>query len=62
MQAQNREDDTIQLNFRYLKELWDNIKNLLRSNKAQMYDKTLDIFMEYSPPELEQVKNKNQQM
>ena len=62
MQAQNREDDTIQLNFRYLKGLCDNIKNLFRSNKALMYDKTPDIFMEYSPPELEQVKNKNQEI
>ena len=27
-----------------------------------MYDKTPDIFMEYSPPEFTQVKNKNQEI
>ena len=60
VQVLNRENDTIQLNFRYLKELCDNIKNLLRSDKVLMYNKMPDTFMKYSPPEFEQVKNKNQ--
>ena len=58
IQALNREDDTAQLSFTYLWELCDNIKNLLRSNKALMFDKTPDTFMEYLPSEFEQIKDK----
>ena len=62
MQALNREDDTAQLSFTYLRELCDNIKNLLRSDKALMFDKTSDTFMDYSPLEFEQIKDKNQRV
>ena len=59
MQGLNKEDDAVQLNFRHLRELCDSIKNLLRSDKALMYDKTPDTFNEYSPPEFEEIKDKN---
>ena len=58
MQALNREDDTVQLNFRHLRELCDSIKNLLRGEKALMYDKSPGTFNEYSPPEFEKIKDK----
>ena len=62
MEALNREDDALQLNFRHLRELCDSIKNLLRSDKALMYDKTPDTFNEYSPLEFEEIKDKNRKI
>ena len=62
MQVLNREDDTVQLNFRHIRELGDNIKLLLRSDKVLMLDKPPDTFMDYSPPEFEEVKDENQKI
>ena len=62
MQALNREDDAVKLNFRHLRELYDSIKNFLRSDKALIYDNTLDTLSKYSPPEFEEIKDKNQKI
>ena len=62
MQALDRENDTALLNFEYVKKLCDNKKNLARSDKVLLYDKTPDKFIKYSQPEFEEIKDKNKKI
>ena len=62
MEALDTEDDTAQLNFEHAKKLCDNMKNLLRSDTALLYNKTTDKFIKYSQSEFEEIKNKNQKI
>ena len=62
MQALDVENNEVRTMFHSLTELYKSIIEKLRSDKALMSDKTPDTFVEYSPPEFEEVKERNQRI
>ena len=61
MQALDVENKKVDTNFEGVTNLFDSIKEKLRSNKALMADKNSYTFSEYSPPLFEVVKDRNQE-
>ena len=60
MQALSEDDNSVRISFNHIRELCDNLKELLRSNKALTSDKMPHAFVEYLLQEFKQIKDGNQ--
>ena len=61
MQALDVENKKVNKNFDSITELCDSIKEKLRSNKVLMSNKNQYTFSEYTPPQFEPIRDRNQQ-